>query len=177
MNQIVNELTEAGEKKLVNCSVFLDLAKAFNTVNHKILLSKLKGYNVKGSMLNFLKSYSKNRSQSTVINNVVSKRKIVNVGIPQGSCLGLLLFLVYINDIFSATEINMRLFADDACLSFQHSDPDCVNSVINEELSKVDVWLCANKLFINYSKTKFLLFKNKSKKCDFKMDRFKTRYF
>ena len=100
VNQIVNELTEAGEKKLVNCSVFFDLAKAFNTVNHKILLSKLKGYNVKGSMLNFLKSYLKNRSQSIVINNVVSKLKVVNVGIPQGSCLGPLLFLVYMVTFF-----------------------------------------------------------------------------
>ena len=99
---------------------------AFNTVNHKTLLSRLKGY--------------------------------------KGSCLGLLLFLVYINDIYSSTEINMRLFADDACLSYQHSDPACVNSVINEELRKVGVWLRANKLFINYSKTKFLLFNNTSKK-------------
>ena len=170
MNQIVDELTEAGEKKLVNCSVFLDLAKAFNTVNHEILLSKLKGYKVKGSMLKLLQSYLNNRTQSTIINNVVSEREIVNVGIPQGSCLGPLLFLVYINDIFSSTKINLRLFADDACLSYQHSDPACVNSVINEELRKVDVWLRANKLFINYSKTKFLLFNNTSKKCNFKVN-------
>ena len=167
VNQIVEDLIEAGEKKLINCSVFLDLAKAFNTVNHKILLSKLKGYNIKCSMLNFIESYLKDRSQSTVINNVVSEREILNVGIPQGSCLGPLLFLVYINDIFSATEVKLRLFADDACLSYQHSDPDFVNSVVNRELSKIDVWLRANKLFINYSKTKFLLFNRTAKKCDF----------
>ena len=101
VNQIVDELIEAGERKLINCSVFLDLAKAFNTVNHKILISKLKNYNIKGSMLNLLKDYLKDRSQSTVINNVVSEREIVNVGIPQGFCLSPLLFLVYINDIFS----------------------------------------------------------------------------
>ena len=166
VNQIVEELIEAGEKKLINCSVFLDLAKAFNTVNHKILLSKLKGYNIKSSMLNLI-SYLKDRSQSTVINNVVSERAFLNVGIPQGSCLGPLLFLVYINDIFSATEVKLRLFADDACLSYQHSDPDFVNSVVNRELSKIDEWLRANKLFINYSKTKFLLFNRIAKKCDF----------
>ena len=74
-------------------------------------------------MLNVLKDYLKDRSQSTVIKNVVSEPEIVNVGIPQGSCLSPLLFLVYINDVFSSTEINMRLFADDACLSYHYSDP------------------------------------------------------
>ena len=97
-------------------------------------------------MLNLLQSYLNVRGQSTVVNNAVSEREIVNVGIPQGSCLGPLLFLVYINDSFYSTEIYMRLFADDACLSYQHSDPACVNSVINKELRKVDIWLCANKL-------------------------------
>ena len=96
----MDELTEAGQKKLINCSVFLDLAKAFYIVNHEIIFSKLKGYKIRGSMLNLLQSYLNNRSQSTVINNVVSEREIVNVVIPQGSCLGPLLFLVYKNDIF-----------------------------------------------------------------------------
>ena len=118
-------------------------------------------------MLNLLKDYLKDRSQSTVVNNVVSEREIVNVGIPQGSCLGPLLFLVYINDIFASTEINMRLFADDACLSYQHSDPKYLNEVINKELGKVDKWLCANKLFINYSKTKFLHFNKTLINCEF----------
>ena len=81
------------EEKLVNCSVFLDLAKASNTVNHEVLVSKLKGYNIKCSMLNLVESYLKNRSQSTVINNVVYKHEISNVEIPQGSCLCPLLFL------------------------------------------------------------------------------------
>ena len=97
MNKIVGELTEAGEK-IVNCSVLLDLAKAFNP---EIILSKLKGFKVKGSMFNLLQSYLNNRSHSTVINNVESEHETVNVGIPQGSCLGPLLLLVYINDIFS----------------------------------------------------------------------------
>ena len=74
-------------------------------------------------MLKLLQSYLNNRSQKTVINNVVSEREILNVGIPQGSCLSPLRFLVYINNIFSSIEINMRLFAYDACLSYQHSDP------------------------------------------------------
>ena len=95
----------------------------------------------------------------------MSEHETVNVGIPHGSCLGPLLFLVYINDIFSSTEIKMRLFSDDACLSYQHSDPACV---INEKLRKVDVWLGGNQFFINYSKTKFMFFNITSKKSDLK---------
>ena len=96
----------------------------------------------------------------------MSEHENVNVGIPQGSCLGPLLFLVYINDIFSSTEINMRLFADDACLSYQHNDPEYLNEV-NKELGKVDTWLRTNKLFINYSKSIFVLFNKTSKNCEF----------
>ena len=86
--------------------------------------------------------------------------------IPQGSCLDFLLFLVYIN-VFFSTDINMRFFADDTCLSYQHSAPNYLNKVIIEELVKVEKWLCANKLFINYSKTIFLLFNKSSKICGF----------
>ena len=118
VNQIVDKLIEAVEKKLINFSVFLNLAKVFNTVNHKISISKLISYVINGSMLNLLKYCLKDRSESTVINNVVSEREIVNVKIPQGSCLCPLLFLVYINSIFSSTKINMRLFDDDARLSY-----------------------------------------------------------
>ena len=106
-------------------------------------------------MLNLIESYFKDRSQSTVINNFLYEQEILNVGIIQGSCLGPLLFLVYINDIFLATNIKLRLFADDACLSYQHCDFDQVNVVINKELSRIDEWLCRNRLFINYSKSSF----------------------
>ena len=112
VNQIVEELIKAGEKKLVNCSVFLDLEKAFNTVNHKILVSKLKGYNIKCSMLNLIESYLKDRSQSTVIIIFVSERKMLNVGIPKGLCVGPLLFLVYINDISS---VQLQILNRDCC--------------------------------------------------------------
>ena len=118
-------------------------------------------------MLNLIESYFKNRSQSTVINNFLYEQEILNVGIIQGSCLGPLLFLVYINDIFLATNIKLRLFADDACFSYQHCVFDKVNVVINKGLSRVDKWLHKNRLFINYSKTKFLLFNKTTKKKEF----------
>ena len=86
-------------------------------------------------MLNLLQSCF-NKRQSTVINHVVSQGYTLSVGIPQGSCWGLLLFIVFINDILSCTKIKMRFFADDASSSYQHSDPACVSNVINEELKK-----------------------------------------
>ena len=91
VNQIEGDL--ADEKKFVIFTVFQDLAKAFITVFYEILLSKIKGYKVKGFMLNLLQSYLSNRSQSFIINNVVFERKIVNDGIPQGSCFDPLLFI------------------------------------------------------------------------------------
>ena len=100
MNQIADELIESGEKKLINFFVVLDLAKAFNTVNHKTLISKFKNYNIKSSKLNLLKNYLNDRSQPTVINNIVSEREIVNVRMQQGSCLGYLLFLVILMIFF-----------------------------------------------------------------------------
>ena len=95
MNEVLHEIQYVFREK-IDRSVFLDLAKVFNTVNHKNFISKLKRYDIKGSMLNLLKDYLKDRSKSTVINNVVSERETVNVGIPQGSCLGpLMFFCVY----------------------------------------------------------------------------------
>ena len=109
-------------------------------------------------MLNLLQSCF-NKRQSTVINHVVFQGYTLSVGIPQGFCWGLLLFIVFINDILSCTKINMRFFADDACSSYQHSDPACVSNVINEELRKFYVWLLTNKPSINYFNTNFFLFK------------------
>ena len=98
-------------------------------------------------MLILLKDYVKDRSQLTVISNVVSQHEITNVRILQGFCLSPLLFLVYISYIFSSTKINIRLFADDACLSYKHSDPEYLNEVISKELLKADKWLPANTFF------------------------------
>ena len=104
------------------------------------------------------KSFLENRSQWTSVGTVKSDLKLINVGVPQGSSLGPLLFLFYINDLPLSTKLKVRLFADDACLSYQHSDATSLNNIINQELNKVSHWLHLNKLFINYSKSSYLIF-------------------
>ena len=155
---IVDELSDCIDKKLVNCTVFLDLAKAFNTVDHKILIKKLENYGIRGIALNLLQSFLSNRKQFTKVNGYQSSAKLIDTGVPQGSTLGPFLFLIYINDISFASKIKVRLFADDACLSIEHSDPKVVQQTVNEELFKIHQWLEDNKLFVNYSKSNFLIF-------------------
>ena len=161
VSQIVEDLAESMDNNKINCSVFLDLAKAFNTVNHEILLTKLNKCGVRGITLKLFESFLGNRKQFTTINNHSSSLESIDTGVPQGSTLGPLLFLIYINDLPTATTMKVRLFADDACLSMEHNDPSTLQLLVNRELSKVHCWLDTNKLFINYSKSNFLIFTNK----------------
>ena len=118
-----NEIATNMENNLITCSIFLDLAKAFNTVNHTILLKKLEKYGIRGQSLQLMESYLNNRSQVTKINSHVSEQLNINTGVPQGSCLGPLLFIIYINDLHLSTKFNVRLFADDACLCLSNKNP------------------------------------------------------
>ena len=161
VTQILDSINEVIQKKSIQCSVFLDLAKAFNTVNHKILLDKLATYGIRGIPLMLLRNYLDKRMQCTNVNSVKSNLRKVSHGVPQGSCLGPLLFLIYINDLPKCTNLNVTLFADDACLSFEHSDPLQLENIVNTELDKVSTWLNENKLFINHTKSNFLIFTKK----------------
>ena len=164
---IVNELSSNLDKNLITCGVFLDLAKAFNTVNHSILLKKLEKYGIRGLTLSLFESYLSSRMQVTKINSHVSSMIHVDSGVPQGSCLGPLLFLIYVNDMPLSTQLKTRLFADDACLTFADKDPNKLEVNINNELSRVKAWLRANKLFLNYNKTNYLIFTKRKKKLKF----------
>ena len=97
--QITEKIKESIDKGKFGCGIFIDLRKAFDTVNHDILLLKLEHYGIRGNMLNWFKSYLSNRKQYVFHNGESSKVKDITCGGPQGSVLGLLLFLLYINDL------------------------------------------------------------------------------
>ena len=126
---------------------FLDLQKAFDTVSRNILLTKLEHYGIRGSANLLIKSFL-NRKQYTFINDHKSKVEPNTHRVAQGSSLGPLLFLLFVNDLLNSTSRFPRLFADDTCLFISNNQPSLLETQINEELSKVLTWCNANKLNI-----------------------------
>ncbi|CAB4042980.1 Hypothetical predicted protein, partial [Paramuricea clavata] len=146
------------DRGLFNIAVFLDLQKAFDTINHDILLTKLDLYGLQKPSLNLLGSYLANRTQMCSVNGALSGTKLVTCGIPQGSILGPLLFLIYINDLPNSLEYSStRMFADDTTLTVSGKSIQDVEVAINHDLTNVKQWLSANRLSLNLVKTEYLL--------------------
>ena len=143
---------------LVNGVVFIDLKKAFDTIDHNIILKKLGNYGVDLNSLKWFESYLTNRTQKCRVNDHLSSSNPVSCDVPQGSNLGPLLFLVYINDLPNCLNWAIpRMFADDTSASYAAKSMDELQSVINSELVNLHKWLNTNKLSLNIAKTEFMI--------------------
>lgn len=140
-------------------TVFVDLQKAFDLVDHEILLAKLTSYiGLNGTSLKWFYSYLNGRRIITSINNTLSSELPVTHGVPQGSILGPILFLIFINDMPTCFgKCSVHLYADDTVIYYSDKDPRTIESVLNYELQKLDIWMNHNKLKINCTKTVCML--------------------
>ena len=162
IHSLVNNIIQCLENKEVGFCILLDFAKAFDTVNHEILLDKLDYYGIRGITHQWFKSYLADRKQCTEICNIQSEFGYVKHDVPQGSILGPLLFLLYINDIVLSSSIcKFTLFADDTSLFYSNNNKAEGAKILNAKLSKIAEWLAANKLSLNVSKSKLLIFSKK----------------
>ena len=168
LTHLVNKIATGIDQNKISIGVFLDLSKAFDTLNHGILFSKLENYGIRGVALNWIKSYFHNRKQFLQYNNVTSSQLITQCGVPQGSILGPLLFILYINDLSNASRIvEPLIFADDTSICYSHSDPVVLASVLNEALQSISSWMRANKLSVNIDKTDYVIFHSRHKKVSY----------
>ena len=147
------------DNNLYTIGVFIDLKKAFDTIDHHILLKKLYFYGIRGVAQNWFRDYLSNRQQYVSINGVNSSYQPVTCGVPQGSILGPLLFILYINDIVHCSKLlYFTLFADDTNLLAADRDLENLIQILNTELDKLSQWFKANKLSLNIKKTNFMVF-------------------
>ena len=149
------------DNKIYGCGVFIDLQKAFDTVNHKILLSKLEHYGIRGNALGLFQSYLTNRMQFVSIRGKDSYPLGITCGVSQGSVLGPLIFLLFINDLPNASKhLKFYFFADDTNLYYDSETLHDVIKKVNKGLKHVKRWLDSNRLSLNISKTNYIIFRS-----------------
>lgn len=140
-------------------TIYYDLRKAFDTIDHSILIAKLKGAGLKGTCLNLLINYLTNRKQRCRANNYLSSYKGVSYGVLQGSTLGPLLFIIYMNDVVKfVDDIGVTLYADDTAFYFGNKDPAFINSTLTTAAEGFQYWCSLNRLTLNIDKCKSMIF-------------------
>ena len=168
LHDFTNKCFQAMENGEVTGSVFIDLSKAFDCVDHEILVDKLKRLNMSPSVISWFESYLSGRSQSVKLDDKISKDLPLNVGVPQGSILGPLLFIIYTSDLPSCIPPNCNLFmyADDSTLTCSSSSINEVERSLNVALDRIHNWCVRNKLRLNSNKTKCMIIGTRQKISD-----------
>ena len=163
--EIVDRIIQEMDNGELPLNIYLDLSKAFDTLDFDILLYKLKHYGIIGIANTLFENYLNNRKQFVSWNDVNSQLKTIKTGVPQGSVLGPLLFLIYINDISNASHLFQFIsYADDSTLfNSLKSFGTHTSKKINEELNNVCDWLKVNRLSLNADKTNFMIFHKRKK--------------
>ena len=165
---LTEDIRQAIDINKFSCGIFIDLQKAFDTVDHNILLRKLEHYGVRGISNNWFHSYLNNRKQYVSISGSDSKVTNIDFGVPQGSVLGPLLFLIYINDLNHAINYSKtRHFADDTNILNNNHSLKQLQKQLNFDLKQLCNWLKANKISLNCSKTELIIFRHPNKKLNY----------
>ena len=146
------------DHKQLNLTIFLDLKKAFDTVDHKILLGKLRKYGIRELSGDWFQSYLENRRQYCAANGYESRPRTVTCGIPQGSCLGPLLFIIYLNDFEKCLKVSKAgMYADDTHVTLTSMNIEELVQKAQEELINISEWMRLNKLSANPKKTEYMI--------------------
>ena len=162
IGKFLERVIEGFNENKYGIGVFLDLQKAFDLVNHSLLLRKLHHYGLRGPTLDIIQSFLSSRKQGVKVNNVISSSLPVNIGTPQGSVLSPLLFNIFINDLVNcSSELYFTLYADDTSVYLNDNNINSLFNNMNSELKKLSEWISSNFLSLNVKKTVYLLFSGK----------------